>query len=141
MEGPSKGKKALGRVDVARKALRIQDLSDKVGHAVKQFEAAQKKFEGGADSYKEWENIIKLLNYQIKDVQHFLAVAHHNLGIIHAGRKEFKKAEELFLKAVEIEPDYAMAYYNLAVVYKKLDDAEKAQEYYQKAKECGYSTC
>jgi tetratricopeptide (TPR) repeat protein len=138
MEDKRTSKAALGRVDVAKKALRIQDLSDKVGYAVNQFEAAQKKFESGQDSYKEWQNIVKLLNLQIKDVQHFLAVAHHNLGIIHAGRKEFGKAEELFQKAVEVDPDYAMAYYNLAVVYKKLNQDQKAKEYYFKAKELGY---
>ncbi|HUT54086.1 MAG TPA: tetratricopeptide repeat protein [bacterium] len=138
MEKQGKGKTALGRVEVAKKALRIQDLSDKVGYAIQTFEAAQKKFETGQDSYREWQNIVKLLNIQIKDVQHFLAIAHHNLGIIHAGRKDFNKAEELFLKALEIDPDYAMAHYNLAVVYKKLDLPDKAKQYYQKAKELGY---
>jgi tetratricopeptide (TPR) repeat protein len=138
MDDQRKGKAALGRVEVAKKALRIQDLSDKVGHAIQMFEAAQKKFESGQDSYREWNNIVKLLNFQIRDVQHFLAIAHHNMGIIHAGRKEFDQAEELFLKALEIDPDYAMAYYNLAVVYKKLEMPEKAKKYYAKAKELGY---
>ena len=129
---------ALGRMDVARKAVRIGDLSDKVGFAVKQFEAAQKKFEVGDDSYKEWGNIIKVLNYQIRDIQHFQAVAHHNLAIIHAGRKEFRQAEQLFLAAIKLDPDYAIAHYNLAVVYKNLKNLERAKEYLGKAKELGY---
>ena len=138
MSKDKKEKATLGRVDVERKALRIQDLGDKIGVAIQQFEAAQKKFESGQDSYKEWKNIIKLLNIQARDVKHFLAVAHHNLGILHAGRKELAKAEELFKKAIEIDPDYAMAYYNLAVVYKNFMDPEKAKQYYQKAKALGY---
>jgi tetratricopeptide (TPR) repeat protein len=138
-DNDKKDKQSLGRVDVRKKALRIQDLGDKAGTAVKMFEAAQSKFEKGEDSSREWKNIIKLLNLQIKDMRHFQAVAHHNIGIIHAGRAEFRKAEEWFKKAVEIDPDYAMAYYNLAVVYRKLDDKEKARKNYLKAKELGYA--
>lgn len=139
MENDPKSRSTLGRVPVAKKAMRIGELSDKIGIAIKQYESAQKKFEAGADSYHEWQNIVKLLNMQIDDVKHFLAVAHHNLGVIHAGRHEFKKAEELFLKAVEIDPGYAIAYYNLAVVYKNLGDPIKAVQYRDKAKELGYS--
>jgi tetratricopeptide (TPR) repeat protein len=128
----------LGKVDVKKKALRIQDLEDKIGVAIKQYEGAQEKFENGKDSYREWENMIKLLNAQIKDVQVFVAVGHHNLGIIHAGRKEFKQARDLLHKAIDINPDYAVAYYNLALVYKNLDDIPKAREYMAKARELGY---
>lgn len=139
VDNEPKGKSTLGRMPVSKKALRIQDLGDKVGFAISQYEAAQKKFESGIDSFREWENIIKLLNTQIEDIKHFLAVAHHNLGVIHAGRKEFRKAEERFKKAVEIDPDYGIAYYNLAVVYKKLGDNEQCRANLTKAKECGYS--
>ena len=128
----------LGKMDVARKAVLMEDLADKVGFAVKQFEAALKKFEAGEDSYNEWENIIKLLSYEIRDIQHFQAVARHNLAIIHAGRQEFKKAEELLLSALRLDMTYAMAWYNLAVVYKNLKKMEKARECLDKAKECGY---
>jgi tetratricopeptide (TPR) repeat protein len=139
MINDTKPKTALGRVAVEKKALRIQDLGDKIGFAIQQYEKAQAKFEGGEDSYKEWQNIIKLLNAQIRDVQTFLATAHHNLGIIHAGRRELKQAEELFLKAIALNPDYAMAHYNLAIVYKNLNDMTKAKEYLAKAKELGYT--
>jgi len=137
-DNDKKGKQSLGRMDVQKKALRIQELGDKVGTAIKMFESAQQEFEKGEDSSREWKNIIKVLNIQIKDMRHFQAVAHHNIGIIHAGKAEFKKAESRFKKAVEIDPDYAMAYYNLAVVYKKLNDKEKARKNYLKAKELGY---
>lgn len=138
MADPKRGA-ALGKMDVAKRAVRMEDLADKVGFAVKQFEAAQKKFEAGEDSYKEWENIIKLLSYEIRDIQHFQAVAHHNLAIIHAGRHEFHKAEELLQAALKLDPTYAMAWYNLAVVYKNLRIMDKARDCLARAKECGYS--
>jgi len=135
------GKKgtALGKVDVSKKAVKIQDLGDKVGIAVRLFESAKMKFERGQDSYKEWANIIRLLNIQIKDIQHFLAVAHHNMGVIHAGRGEFEKAEEKFHHAIELDPEYALAWYNLAVTYKRLKDDIKCRECVAKAKELGYN--
>jgi tetratricopeptide (TPR) repeat protein len=136
----SKSKAALGKMEPSQKAVRIQELSDKVGFAIRQFEAAQKKFEQGQDSYREWQNIVKLLTIQVEDVQHFLAVANHNLGVLHAGKREFKKAKELFEKAIALDPDYAIAYYNLAVVHKNLGDVEACRAAYQKAKELGYQS-
>ncbi len=133
-----KGKTALGKVEVKKRAARIQDLSDKVGVAINQFQAAQKKFEDGRDSYAEWKNIIKLLNSEIKEIQHFLAVAHHNMAIIHAGRREFDKARELLEKSLDLDPEYAMAWYNLAVTYKHLNNKPKAKECYTRAKDLGY---
>ncbi len=133
-----KKKATLGRVDVTRKAMRVQELGDKVGFAVKQFEAAQAKFEAGKDSYKEWTNIIKLLKIQIKDMEHFMAVAYQNQGVIHAGRKEYAKAEKMFKTALEIDPDYAVAHYNLAVVYKRLDDPIRSKEHLANARRLGY---
>jgi len=136
---PTDSGSTLGKVDVEKKAVRIQDLGDRVGFAIKQYEAAQEKFETGADSYKEWKNIIKLLNSQVKDVEKFLAISHHNLGVIHAGRRELDQAEELFKKAIEINPDYGVAYYNLAVIFKNKHDIIKAKEFLAKAKELGYA--
>ena len=139
MDDNNKKKSTLGKVDVLSKAMRIQDLGDKVGFAIKQFELAQDKFEGGKDSYKEWKNIIKLLNIQIKDIQHFKAVAHHNMGVVLAGRRKFEKAVTKFKEAVELDPEYALAWYNLAVAYKLLDKIPKAKQCMAKAKELGYS--
>ncbi|MFO8058430.1 MAG: tetratricopeptide repeat protein [bacterium] len=131
-------RKPLGKVDVKKKALRIQELGDKMKTAVAMFQSAQKKFEQGKDSYNEWQNIAKILDLQVKDTTHFLAVAHHNMGIIHAGRKEYKKAREKLEKAIELDPDYAVAHYNMALVYKKLDNMEKCKEHALRAKELGY---
>ncbi len=131
-------KKPLGKVDVRKKALRIRDLGDKMRSAVTLFERAQQKFESGEDSYQEWQNISKILAIQMKDVEHFQAVATHNMGIIHAGRKEYVKAKEKLEKALELDPNYAVAHYNMALVYKKLNDMEKCKHHLARAKELGY---
>ena len=34
-------------------------------------------------------------------------------GVVPAGSKNFKKAKESYLKAIEIEPDYSDAIYNM----------------------------
>ena len=43
----------------------------------------------------------------------------YNYGVLLLGNKDFKDAEEQFLKAVDIDPDYQNAVYNLAVTYVK----------------------
>jgi len=130
--------KPLGRVGVKKKVLRVQELSDKVSFAVEQFKAAQKKFEQGRDSYREWKNIIRLLDIEIKSIQHFKAVAFHNMGVIHASRGEYVEAERMFKQAVHLDPGYGMAWYNLAVAYKKMQDEDRCMDCFKKAKELGY---
>ena len=43
--------------------------------------------------------------------------AHVNLGNSYKGQGDFKKAEQSFLKASKIDPDFAPAYFNLGVLY------------------------
>jgi len=133
------GKEGLGRVAVQKKALRIEELGDRVNTAVALYKVAQQKFEAGEDSQREWENILKVLQAEIEHVRRFIAVAHHNLGVIYAGRHAFTKAQEYFEQAIAIDPDYAVAYHNLAVVYKNLGDLNRARKLAEKAKELGYT--
>ncbi len=132
------GEQKIGRMDVAKKALKIDELSDRVKIAVELYNGAQIKFDRGLDSLKEWENIIKVLNSEVKHIWSFIAIASHNMGVIHAQSEDLFKAKELFERALEIDPDYAMAYFNLAVVHKKLGDKVKAKQLYQKACSLGY---
>lgn len=132
-------KENLGRVPVQRKVLRIEELGDRVNTAVALYKAAQKKFEEGEDSQREWENIIKVLQAEIEHVRRFIAVAHHNLGVIYAGRSALVKAKEYFEQAIAIDPEYAVAYHNLAVVYQKLGNPLRARELAEKAKQLGYT--
>lgn len=41
----------------------------------------------------------------------------NGLGVLHRQQGQFSAAEQAYLKAIELEPDYALAYYNLAVLY------------------------
>jgi len=43
----------------------------------------------------------------------------YNYGVLLLGNKDYKSAEEQFLKAIDIDPDYQNAIYNLAVTYVK----------------------
>lgn len=133
------GNSQLGKVDIKRKTMKIDELSDRVNTAVALYKSAQRKFEDGRDSRREWENIIKLLNVEIKNIKRFIAIATHNIGVIYAGQRELKKAREYFEKAIEIDAEYAIAYYNLAVVYKELGNMDKARDLIKKAKDHGYS--
>jgi len=128
----------IGKIDVQRRAVRIEELSDRVKIAIDLFNSAQKRFEKGEDSLREWENIIKVLNTEIKHIERFIAIAYHNIGVIYAQRNILEEAKRCFERALEIDPEYAIAYYNLAVVYKKLKEPIKAREFYQKAKKHGY---
>jgi tetratricopeptide (TPR) repeat protein len=132
-------KENLGRVNVQRKALRIEELGDRVNTAVALYKSVQKKFEAGEDSQREWENIIKVLQAEIEHERRFIAVAHHNLGVIFANRHQLTKAKDYFEQAIAIDPGYAVAYHNLAVIYKNLGDLSRARELAEKAKALGYA--
>ncbi len=43
----------------------------------------------------------------------------YNYGVLLLGNKDYKGAEEQFLKAIDIDPDYQNAVYNMAVTYVK----------------------
>ena len=55
------------------------------------------------------------------------------LGAIYAGIGERKSAEEMWLKALELEPSRVNLLVNLALLAEKKDDFLKAEDYYQKA--------
>jgi tetratricopeptide (TPR) repeat protein len=128
----------IGKIGVEQKVLKIEELSDRVKIAIDLYNVAQRRFEEGLDSIREWTNIIKVLNVEIKNIERFIAIAHHNMGVVQAQKNNLDEARKQFLKALEIDDEYAIAYFNLAVVYKKLGDMVKAKEYYSKAKALGY---
>ena len=58
---------------------------------------------------------------------------HNLLGLILSERNEFKEAEDSFLKALKINPNFAVAYNNLANVYKNSGRKDMAIKYYKKS--------
>ena len=61
------------------------------------------------------------------------ASSYNDQGIEEYNRKNYRKAEELYNKAISEDPAYKWALYNLGLVYQALNENEKAIEAYKKA--------
>lgn len=58
---------------------------------------------------------------------------HYNMGCVFKACKYFDKAEEAFLKALELDEDDPYIHYNLAILYDDdLKDSKKARWHYEK---------
>jgi len=128
----------IGKIGVAHMAIKIDEMSDRVKVAIDLYNVAQRRFEKGMDSLHQWKDIIKVLKMEIKNIEHFIAVAHQNMGVVHAQNNNLEEARQEFERALEIDPAYAIVFFNLAVVHKKLGDIDKAKQCYQKCKDLGY---
>ncbi len=80
----------------------------------------------------EFDNAIKEYNLAAKK----LPRAFLYLGNTHFQKKEWKEAEDYYLKAIEAEPDNADAYNNLAwLYYRKKENLGQAEKLAQRALE------
>jgi tetratricopeptide (TPR) repeat protein len=61
--------------------------------------------------------------------------AHNNLGVVYKERKEYDKAEEQFIEAVEIDKNYMPPYYNLGDIEYRRENYEQALNYLEQALE------
>ena len=61
----------------------------------------------------------------------FLTDAYNNLGVIYLDQNKYDLAEQAFLKAVEIDPEFKTGYMNLGVVYDRKNDLQRAVEMYK----------
>jgi tetratricopeptide (TPR) repeat protein len=79
---------------------------------------------------------IKYLNDGIKRGGNRVADLHYNLGYAYMNTNSLNKAEESFINAININPNFLMSYRALAQVYDQLGDSNRAQQvmqmYYQK---------
>lgn len=66
---------------------------------------------------------------------HVLPETLNTLGVAYFEKGEYQKAQDLFLKMLEMNPNDANAYNSLGIVAMKAKDYEKAREYWQKALE------
>ena len=133
-------KTELGRISVGKRALRIEDLEDKVKFAVEAYNRAFSKYQRGEDSLQEWNVVIKALTLQLEELRDYIAVAYHNIGVIYATNKKFEKSMENFKKAIEFNPQYPVAHHNLGLVYKKIGDFERSEKHFEAAKKMGFSS-
>lgn len=131
-------RKEIARISVKKKALKIDELGDKVKFAVDAYKRAFDKYQRGVDSIKDWGMVIKALKAQAGEIKEYIAVAHHNTGVIYASSGNYTMAIESFTEALEYNPDYAVAHNNLSIVYKKLGDVVNADKHLQHARRLGY---
>ncbi|MBU1126912.1 tetratricopeptide repeat protein [Patescibacteria group bacterium] len=66
---------------------------------------------------------------------HILPETLNTLGVAYFEKGEYQKAQDLFLKMLEMNPNDANAYNSLGILALTLKDYQKAQEYWQKALE------
>jgi tetratricopeptide (TPR) repeat protein len=57
------------------------------------------------------------------------------LGLLYKDQKQYEKAEEYYLKAIETDSSYVYAYNNLGLLYADQKQYEKAEDRYLKAME------
>lgn len=131
-------RKELGKIQVKRQSLKIDELENKVRFAVDAYNRAFDKYKRGTDSLQDWDIVIKALTSQLEEIKDFLAVAYHNRGVIYATKGNFAPAIENFQKALSYNPDYAVCHNNLAIVFKKMGEIAKAEEHFQTAKKLGF---
>ena len=75
---------------------------------------------------KKFDELLKLSNELLDNFPKSILL--HNIqGVIHTELKNYKLAKNLFIKVVNLSPNYTDGHYNLANVYNKLDDKEKAE--------------
>lgn len=131
-------RKELGKIQVKKQSLKIDDLENKVHFAVEAYNRAFEKYKQGADSLHDWDIVIKALTSQMEEIRDYIAVAYHNRGVIYATKGNFVPAIENFQKALSFNHDYAVCHNNLAIVYKKMGEIAKAEKHFQIAKELGF---
>jgi tetratricopeptide (TPR) repeat protein len=61
------------------------------------------------------------------------AYAYYQLGLIYKERRDFVKAENIYLKLLKLFPDHPYANYDLGYVYREMKLYKKAIEQYKKA--------
>lgn len=131
-------RKELGKIGVTKRALKIDELEDKVKFAIDAYKRAFDKYQRGVDSTQDWNMVIRALTIQLDEIREYIAVAHHNIGVIYASNSNYALAIESFLSALKFNPDYAIAHYNLAIVLSKVGDTAKSAKHVEEAKRLGY---
>lgn len=80
------------------------------------------------------EEALQHLLYLSKNFSHDEGIF-YNLGIVYEKMKNFEKAKDMYIKTLEIKPDYTDARYNLGLVYTELREFDNAIECFNKVLE------
>ncbi len=79
-----------------------------------------------------WRNEFTLWRYVIKHNPKSFT-GYNNLGLAYQNVGDFNNAENLFLKSIQVKPDYGRAYVNLSVIKYKEGDVKGAEHILRKA--------
>lgn len=82
----------------------------------------------------DWKNPIVFYNNILK-YEKGSARVHNNLGMAYAAEGDLKKAEEHYLKSIEVGDQYAQVHYNLARLYLQTNKEAEAIEHLEKSVE------
>jgi tetratricopeptide (TPR) repeat protein len=66
------------------------------------------------------------------------ATIYQSYGLLKYELERYDEAKELFLKAIQFEPDNSLVYYNLAMTYMRLDELKDACYYFNRSCDLGY---
>lgn len=131
-------KSDLAKIQVAMRSVGLEELADKINAALDLYRRAMERYKRGMDFVEEWEKCITVLELERKNLSHYTAVSHHNIGVIHARQSRYDQATLHFREALKIDPNYALAAFNLGVTLERQGDPVQAQIYIQKAHDLGY---
>jgi len=124
-------RKPGGHVVAVDRDVAVPDASEKAGQRESNANNLYKKAldwyqKGNLDKAgKEYKKVLSI------EPEHVFAL--NNLGVICMSRKEYKKAADLFRKAIGLKADYVDPYYNLACLYSLSGNISKSLYYLKMA--------
>ncbi len=80
---------------------------------------------------KNFDELLKLSNVLLDEFPKSILIQNIQ-GVVHTELKNYELAKNIFIKVVNLSPNYTDGYYNLANIYNKLDEKEKAIKSYKK---------
>ena len=80
---------------------------------------------------KNFDELLKLSNVLLDEFPKSILIQNIQ-GVVHTELKNYELAKNIFIKVVNLSPNYTDGYYNLANIYNKLDEKDKAIKSYKK---------
>jgi Tfp pilus assembly protein PilF len=82
---------------------------------------------------KKYNEALSLFQQVLKEHPETEKELDNNIGLCYMRLGDYKNAEEVLLRTIQINPGYDKAYYNAGILYRKMGDNKKAKEYFKKA--------
>ncbi len=80
-----------------------------------------------------WREVFeRFVNYEGLSDSKLLAFTHYQLGFFYSEQKRYTLAEQAYIQATDLQPNYVSPYNSLGTVYRHTDQLEKAEELYRR---------